>query len=143
MRKLRLIQNLWSAPGDSSKDFKEGPNHGKLLSSEAPQGATEQHPLSSEARLPLDGRNTCPLIVQTLTILMCWQRLAPWISRVEKRFEVACLRSSELGRLSLQRLLLGTLSSANLSRAPHKCGLCLTAARSRPCRRPVNLGSRL
>ena len=27
----------------------EGPNHGELLCSEAPQGANEQHPLSSEA----------------------------------------------------------------------------------------------
>ena len=33
----------------SSKDFKEGPNHEELLCSEAPQGANEQHPLSSEA----------------------------------------------------------------------------------------------
>jgi len=41
LRKLRLIQNLWSAPGDSSKNFKEGPNHGELLCSEPPQRATE------------------------------------------------------------------------------------------------------
>ena len=34
---------------DSIKDFKEDPNHGKLLCSEAPQVATEQNPLSSKA----------------------------------------------------------------------------------------------
>ena len=49
LRKMRLIQNLWSAPGDSIKDFKEGPNHGELLYSEALHGASEQNPLSSEA----------------------------------------------------------------------------------------------
>jgi hypothetical protein len=49
LRKLRLIQNLWSAPRDSIKDFKESPNHGELLCSEALQGATEQNPLSFEA----------------------------------------------------------------------------------------------
>jgi hypothetical protein len=49
VRKLRLIQNLCSAPGNSSKDFKESPNHGELLCSEALQGATEQNPLSFEA----------------------------------------------------------------------------------------------
>ena len=38
---------------------------------------------------------------------------------------------NELGRLSLQRLLLGTLSTANLSRAPHKLGLRLAATRFR------------
>jgi hypothetical protein len=49
LRKLRLIQNLWSAPGNYSKDFKESPNHGELLCSETLQGATEQNPLSFEA----------------------------------------------------------------------------------------------
>jgi len=68
--------------------------------------------------------------------------LAPWISRVERRITVARLRS-ELGRLSLQRLLLGILSTANLSRAPQKWGPHLAAARSRPCISPIHLGSRL
>ena len=38
-----------SLTGDSSKDSKESPNHGELLCMKAPQGTTEQNPLSSEA----------------------------------------------------------------------------------------------
>ena len=38
-----------SLTGDSSKDSKESPSHGDLLCSKAPQGATKQNPLSSEA----------------------------------------------------------------------------------------------
>jgi len=38
-----------SLTGDSSKDSKESPSHGELLCLKAPQGATKQNPLSSEA----------------------------------------------------------------------------------------------
>jgi hypothetical protein len=38
-----------SLTGESSKDSKKSPSHGELLCFKAPQGATKQNPLSSEA----------------------------------------------------------------------------------------------
>jgi len=96
-----------------------------------------------QVRLPLVGRNTCSFAVQALRILRCQRRrLGPWISRVERRIAVVLPRS-RIGRLGLQRLLLGPLPVANFSWAPQKWGPSLREARSRPCRSPVLLGSRL
>ena len=55
---------------------------------------------------------------------------------------VVTLPRRRLGSSGLQRLLLGTLLVANLSKAPQKWGLHLRAARLRPRRNPLQLGSR-
>jgi hypothetical protein len=72
---------------DSSKDSKETPSHGELLCSKAPQGATKQNPLSSEA-------SETPA---------SWQEYLPLCSPSSENFEVLAEKGGTLNLKSRKK----------------------------------------